>query len=133
MATGYGAREMGERIEHSLENCGWKRVGHGELFRIELPVVLYFNYQRLVLYVSPVDDGYYVSDDGETFAEYSGDAKDYFALFNERDAGPHYGIGLHEGHICKRYACDDSVISAIDEFIRFFILLDRFMLENEVV
>ena len=60
----YSAKEISARLKEQLEICHWTSVQGGEAFEIELPVVLYFNYQRLKLFIYPVDDGYYVSDDG---------------------------------------------------------------------
>ncbi len=132
MAQYYEASEMAEKLEEQLKICSWKSISEGKLFQIELPVVLYFNYQRLVLYIHPSDDGYYISDDGETFIEYSGDTKYYYDLFNNEDKSYHFGIELKGDYICKSYEFDYSLISAIDEFVRFFVLLDEFM-RNDII
>jgi len=126
------AKEISEKLEKQLEICHWARTEDGTAFEIELPVVLYFNYQRLKLYIYPVDDGYYVSDDGEAFLEHSCDAQYYYDLFNKEDTGYHFEIELKDDHICKLYRFDYSLMSAIDEFIRFFILLDEFMRKNDI-
>ena len=127
MAKYYEAKEISQKLEEQLQICQWKSIDDGKSFEIELPVVLYFNYQRLMLYIYPVDDGYYISDDGQTFLEYSNDAKYYYDLFNEKDSNYHYDIQLDNDHIHKKYDFDYSLMSAIDEFIRYFILLDEFM------
>lgn len=132
MAQYYEAKEISERLAQQLEICNWISVNDGESFEIELPVVLYFNYQRLRLYIYPVDDGYYVSDDGEAFIEHSCDTQHYFDLFNKEDKSYHYEIELKDDHICKKYEYDFSLMSALDEFIRFFILLDEFMNKNDI-
>ena len=132
MAGYYSAKEISARLKEQLEICHWTSVKGGEAFEIELPVVLYFNYQRLKLFIYPVDDGYYVSDDGETFVEHSLDTQYYFDLFHQKDPSYHFEIGLENDRICKRYPYDYSLISAIDEFIRFFILLDEFMQKNDI-
>lgn len=132
MAQYYEAKEIRDRLEEQLKICKWESINEGELFQIELPVVLYFNYQRLRLYICAVDDGYYISDDGEAFIEHSRDAQYYYDLFNENDKSYHFEIELKENHICKNYQYDYSLISAIDEFVRFFILLDEFMNKNDI-
>ena len=132
MAQYYEAKEISAKLENQLKICKWKSINNGEAFEIELPVVLYFNYQRLRLYIYAVDDGYYVSDDGETFVEYSCDTRYYYELFNKKDKAYHFEIGLKDNHICKYYRFDYSLMSAIDEFIRFFILLDEFMRKNDI-
>lgn len=132
MAQYYEAMEVSKKLSEQLEICKWESIKDGALFTIELPVVLYFNYQRLKLFIYPVDDGYYLSDDGETFIEYSDETKYYYDLFNEKDTNRHYDIELKDNYICKRYRFDYSLMSAIDEFIRFFIYLDRFIRDNNI-
>ena len=133
MAKFYNAKEISDKLENQLHICKWESINNGERFKIELPVVLYFNYQRLVLYIYPVDDGYYISDDGNTFLEYSYDTKHYFDLFNEKDQNYHYDILLDNNYIHKKYNFDYSLMSAIDEFVRFFVYLDDFMGKNDIV
>ena len=132
MAEFYSAPEVRRRLERQLGIPGWKRVRGGKAFRIELPVVLYFNYQRLVLFVTPTDDGYTVSDNGRTFSEYSAEGGYYYGLFSEGDTNYHFEIEYKRGRISKDYRFDYSLISAIDEFIRLFILLDEFMRRNDI-
>ena len=131
MAQYYEAKEMREKLEKQLNIYGWEITEDGA-FRIELPVVLYFNYQRLALNITPTDDGYVISDDGETFIEYSSDTEYYFELFDKNDGNYHFDIALKDGYICKSYGFDYSLTSAIDEFIRFFISLDEFMGNNDI-
>ncbi|MBO5327978.1 MAG: hypothetical protein J6B04_02255 [Clostridia bacterium] len=132
MAQYYEAKEVSDKLKNQLKICKWESINNGESFQIELPVALYFNYQRLKLYIYPVDDGYYVSDDGETFIEYSCDPQYYYDLFNKKDKAFHFGIELKNNRICKKYRFDYSLIAAIDEFIRFFILLDEFIRKNDI-
>lgn len=131
MAQYYEAKEMREKLEKQLNIYGWEITEDGS-FKLELPVVLYFNYQRLALNITPTDDGYVISDDGETFIEYSSDAEYYFELFDKNDGNYHFDITLKDGYICKSYGFDYSLASAIDEFIRFFISLDEFMGNNDI-
>lgn len=128
----YEASEVSQSLEEQLKICNWKSIEQGKGFQIELPVVLYFNYQRLQLYIYPMDDGYRISDDGETFLEHSYDTQYYYDLFSEKDKSYHFDIELKDNYICKNYRFDYSLMSAIDEFIRFFILLDEFMNKNNI-
>ncbi len=127
MAQYYDASEIAKKLENQFNICKWVKADDGKSFILELPLVLYFNYQRLRLYIYPVDDGYYISDDGETFLEYSYDTKYYFDMFTEKDKNYHYNIELKDDHICKRFEYDYSLHAAIDEFIRFFVYLADFM------
>lgn len=132
MATYYTAKEISKKLEEQLQICKWESIKDGETFWIELPVVLDFNYQRLRLYIYPVDDGYIISDDGETFYENSFNTEHYINLFNEGDGEYHYGIGIDGEFITKRYEYDYSLLYAINEFVRFFIRLDDFMNKNNI-
>ena len=133
MAQFYEAKEVSEKLEEQLEICKWEKINDGQYFEIELPVVLYFNYQRLCLRIYPVDDGYYISDDGQTFIEYSGETKYYYDLFNQRDIHYHYEILLENNYLYKKYSYDFSLIAAIDEFIKFFVYLEEFMSDSNIV
>ena len=46
MAQYYDSKEISQKLEKQLNICKWESVNNGESFEIELPVVLYFNYQR---------------------------------------------------------------------------------------
>ena len=122
---------MKDKILNSLKYCGVRK--RKKYIEIELPVILYFNYQRLVLRIYPIEDGYYISDDGKTFIEYSSDTEYYYNLFMENDKNYHYDIQLDNGYIYKQYDGNYSVIAAIDEFIKYFINLNDYMQANDVV
>lgn len=133
MAEFYTSSEVSEKLKNQFKICKWEYIDDGAHYEIELPVVLYFNYQRLMLYVYPIDDGYYVSDDGKTFIEYSNESQYYYDLFNKEDHHNHYDIEMKDNHICKKYRLDYSLMSALDEFVRFFVHLDDFMRDNDIV
>ena len=67
MTQYYDASEMSRKIQNQLKNINWESIEEGKSYMIEIPVHTYFNYQILSLYIYPVDDGYYISDEGETF------------------------------------------------------------------
>lgn len=132
MAQYYDKKEIYEKLENQLKICKWETINNNEFFQIELPVVLYFNYQRLVLNIYPTDDGYYISDTGDTFIEYKFEPKYYYDLYIKKDKNDHYNIQLKDNYIYKTYQYDYSLLNAIDEFIRFFIHLDEFMISNDI-
>ncbi len=132
MAQYYKAYEISEKLEEQLKAYKWESINDGEFFQIELPVLLYFNYQRLCLRIYPVDDGYYIFDDGKTFIEHNDTAQYYYDLFEKEDKSYHFDIELKNNHICKHYRFDFSLMASLDEFIRYFILLDEFMRENDI-
>ena len=61
------------------------------------------------------------------------DGEYYLNLFNQNDKNYHYEIKLKDNRICKFYKYDYSLMSALDEFIRFFIYLDTYMRDNNIV
>lgn len=131
MAEFYNKNEVSIKIEKQLKIINCKKKDDN-VFEVELPVNTYFNYQRLVLLIYPIDDGYYISDNGETFFEYSEDTKYYYDMFIEKDSNYHYEIKVDKNFIYKKYDFNFSVIAAVDEFIRFFIYLDDFMNKNDI-
>ena len=49
------------------------------------------------------------------------------------DKHHHYNIELKEEHMCNMYKYDYSLMSAIYEFVSFFICLDAYMRDNDIV
>ena len=120
-----------ERITKSLEMCNLNKTE--EYFEIELPIIINFNQQLLTLRLHPFDDGYYVSTDGYTFDEYleysANYCEEYYNLFMEKDPHSHYQIQRDGAYLYKKYDADYSARGAVDEFVKFFVYLDDFMLD----
>ena len=108
----------------------FKVTDKDEYIELELPVVTYFNYQRVVLRIYPVNDEYYISDEGLTFSECGRSSDYYYNSFMDNDSNSHYDILLNNDYLYKKYDGDYAVYSAIDEFVRFFIYLDNYMTKN---
>ena len=108
----------------------FKVTDKDEYIELELPVVTYFNYQRVVLRIYPVNDEYYISDEGLTFSECGRSSGYYYNSFMDNDSNYHFNILLDNDYIYKKYDGDYAVYSAIDEFVRFFIYLDDYMMKN---
>jgi len=125
-----GKEVVCERIERSLDMCKINKTE--EYFEIELPVVTFFNQQLITLRLYPFDDGYYVSTDGLTFDEYpeysENYCKQYYDLFMENDSHYHYEIKRHGAYLYKKYAANHSARTAVDEFVKFFVYLDEYIL-----
>ena len=120
-----------ERIIRSLDMCKINKTE--EYFEIELPVVTLFNHQLVTLRLYPLDDGYYISTDWLTFDEYpeysASYCEKYYNLFIEKDTHYHYDIKREGAYLYKKYEADRSARTAVDEFVKFFVYLDDFMLE----
>ena len=108
----------------------FKVTDKDEYIELELPVVTYFNYQRVVLRIYPVNDEYYISDEGLTFSECGRSSGYYYNSFVVNDSNSHFDILLDYDYLYKKYDGDYAVYSAIDEFVRFFIYLDDYMMKN---
>ena len=116
-----------KRIIESLDMCKLKeRENH---FEIELPIVLFFNQQILTLRLYPTDDGYYICTDGTTFDDCEYDCKQYYDLFIANDKHCHYEIKQDNNYIYKKYDLDRSARTAVDEFVKFFVYLDDYILD----
>ena len=119
---------MKNKILETIDFC--KVIDKDEYLEIELPVVTYFNYQRVVLRIYPLENEYYISDEGLTFSECGGSSEYYYNSFMDNDSNYHFDILLDNDYLYKKYDGDSAVYSAIDEFVRFFIYLDDYMTKN---
>ena len=119
-----------ERIERSLGMCRINKKE--EYYEIELPVITFFNQQLITLRLYPLDDGYYVSTTDTVFDEYpeysASYCKQYYDLFMENDTHYHYEIKREGAYLYKKYASNHSARHAVDDFVKFFVYLDDFML-----
>lgn len=120
-----------KRILDSLNMCKVKKTK--EYFEIELPVIMFFNQQLITLRLYPVDDGYYVATDGTTFDEYveyaEANCEKYYDLFVKNNQKHHYDIKRDGAYLYKKYASNHSARHAVDDFVKFFVYLDEYILE----
>lgn len=120
-----------ERILRALDML--KVEEKEEYYEIELPVITFFNQQLITLRLYIVDDGYYVCTDGTTFNEYveyaSDDCEKYYDLFVRNNPNYHYDIKREGAYLYKKYAANYSARHAVNDFVRFFIHLDEYILD----
>lgn len=120
-----------ERIKKSLDMCKLNELD--EYFEIELPVVTFFNQQLVTLRLYPFNDGYYVSTTDTVFDEYpeysANYCQKYYNLFMEKNSHYHYQIKREGPYLYKKYEATCSVRTAVDEFVKFFVYLDDFILD----
>ena len=100
---------------------------------ISLPVVIYTCNGLLELRITLLDEGYEICCPQDIFCEANGSLEYYFKIFEKYDKNRHYGMGVKEGVFCKAYEEEFSLVCAVDEFVRFFVLLDDFILNNNVI
>ena len=103
--------------------------------KIELPIVLHTSGTMLVLKIIPNDSGYTIYCPTNIFSEANagGDQTYYYNLFEKHDPHYHYGVSIKNGKISKDYTSDHNISVAINEFVRLYILLDDFIINNSVI
>lgn len=122
---------VSKRILDCLDMC--KVQEKEKYFEIEIPIILFFNQQLITLRLYPCDDGYYVSTDDTVFDEYaeyaSSDCEKYYNLFMNNDSSYHYDIEQEGAYLYKKYESNYSARHAVNEFVRFLIDIDNFILD----
>lgn len=103
-----------------------------KFIEITVPVIMDMNYGILKLEILILDDGYIICDDGQNFLEFSYPAKHYYDLFMEQDTNHHFKMQLDGDRIYKKYPYDFNIRVAVNEFVRFFVYLDDFVLKNNL-
>lgn len=111
---------------------GFSPVAKEDHIEIKVPVVMRLYDAFLMLQITPLEEGYMISDDGHTFDEWNHDLSYYFHLFLQNDTNCHYDIQSSKEKIYKVYPENFSVAVALDEFVRFFIALDDFILKHNI-
>lgn len=103
--------------------------------QITIPLVINTSGTLLVLRIKEREDGYTIYCPTNIFLEANaqGNQTYYFNIFEKYDKNYHYDIKIKKGKIYKDYLEDRSIITAIDEFIRFYIMLDDFIINNSVI
>lgn len=121
-----------ERIMRALDMCNIKKTE--EYFEIELPIILFFNQQLITLRLYPCDDGYYVSSLDTVFDEYPEYAitpcEEHYNAFIKDNPNHCYDIKRHEAYLYKKYGASHSARHAVDDFVKFFIHLDEYILKD---
>ena len=100
---------------------------------ITLPVAINTTWCALELRITPHKESYTVESTVDMFYDANDDAQFYFDIFKKHDKNYHYGMLLKDGVFYKEYQHDYNLLRALDEFIRFFILLDDFIIKNDVI
>lgn len=103
------------------------------LIEITVPVAMDMNYNLLRLSITLLDTGYIICDDGKAFNRFNNIAEYYFNLFKEKDTNDHFDIKLDGDKFFKEYPDNFNIQVAINEFVRFFVYLDDFILKNNII
>ena len=124
---------MLRKIYKSLNDCGAKQLKN--YIKVKVPLVIWTNGGMLELRIKQSEDGFTVYCPTNIFldANEQGDQEFYFNIFEKHDTNYHYDIKVKNGKIYKNYKQDTSVTLAVNEFIRFYVMLDDFILKNNVI
>ena len=103
--------------------------------KVTIPIVIKTSGTLLELRVKPIEQGYSIVCPNNIFLEANnqGDQEFYFNIFEKHDESYHYDINIKNGLFCKDYSNETNIVVAINEFIRFFILIDDFIIDNGVI
>ena len=105
----------------------------GSVTRMTIPVILSGIRSLIELKVKEYPDFFRVSFDSEFFDDKNCNPEFYFNLFMKKDKSYHYDMQIDKkGNIFKDYKNDVSVVAFSDEFVRFFVAFDDYLMENEV-
>lgn len=102
--------------------------------QIKIPVITFTNGGYLDLRIKQKEDSYTIYCPTNMFLEANagGDQEYYFNLYN-KNAKNYYDVKIKKGRIYKDYPIEFNVAVAINEFIRFFIAFDDFIINNDVI
>ena len=119
-----------KKIRENLDMCNVKE--NEEYLEIVLPVVLFFNQQLITLRLYPICDGYYIYTLSTLFDEYEeygeAECEKYYELFMKNDLHYHYDIKREKACLYKKYDSSRSARTAVDEFVKFLVYLDDYIL-----
>ena len=127
-----GKEVIENKIIDNLDMCKVdKKEGYLE---VVFPVVTFFNQQLVTLRIYPFDDCYYISSTDTVFDEYeeysANYCEAYYNDFIQNDNHNHYQINRYGPYLYKKYDSNRSARTAVDEFIKFFITLDDYILKS---
>ena len=109
-------------IKRDLEY--FKPVNKDGYIEVILPVVIKIYSACLRLRIYNTANGFLIRDDGDTFYDANEDSEYYYNLYKKSNMND-YNILLKDDYFYKEYPSNFNINVALDEFIRFFINLDK--------
>ena len=103
----------------------------GDYIQVRVPVAINLFNACLILRVYPNSDHYTITDEGDSFDRLSCEPRHYLSLFLE-NGGKSYGIGLNGEILFKDFPNNYNINVAISSFVKFFVLFDNFITENDL-
>ena len=100
---------------------------------ISLPIVTHLNGGLLRLRIKTTDEGFAIYCPDNLFYDANGNQRFYFSIFKAYSQSDCFGIHVRRERFYKEYGQEDSVVVVIDQFVRFVLQLENFILENDVI
>lgn len=106
-----------------------------DCIKIVIPLVINTSGTLLELKIKQKDNGYVIYCPTNIFLEKNvgGSQEFYYNIFEKYDNNYHYDIKIKNGKIFKEYEKESNIAVSINEFIRLFIMLDDFIINNNVI
>jgi len=103
--------------------------------KVTLPVVINVSGTLIDLRIKQNESGFTIYCPTNIFSELNnqGNQEYYFNIFEKYDKNYHFDIKIKNGKIFKDYSKEQSVIVALNEFVRFYIMIDNFIIDNNVI
>ena len=102
---------------------------------VSLPIIMDMseNNCNLILTITPTEDsGYVVYVTDSMFKDSGYSAKKCFENFAANEKNCTYGIKLENGKFTKTYSSCDNPVFALDDFIKFFVPFNEFVLQSSI-
>jgi hypothetical protein len=103
--------------------------------QITIPLVVWTSNTLLDIRIKPSEFGYKIYCPTNVFLEANaqGNQEYYFNIFEKHDKNYHFDIKIQKGIIYKDYTQETNLALAINEFIRFYVMLDDFITKHNVI
>lgn len=111
---------------------GFNPIQKSNYVEMRIPIILNIYDSFLILHFYSSENEYIISDDGKTFYEFSKSTKYYLEMFMNNKKEKYQNIKLSNDFIFTKYPDNFNINVALDEFIRFFIDLDNFIMDNNI-
>lgn len=104
------------------------------VIELSVPIVLNVAFDTLTLYIAPSKEVYTIYSPIYFFSKGNDTPKFYFDAFMKHDKSYHYNMRISGDYkVFKQFKSNHNPIFAIDEFVRFFIAFDNFIIDNNVI
>lgn len=100
---------------------------------ISIPILIYADNGFLDLRITQNQTGYTISCSRDFFVDANARLEYYYNIFKNYDKNHHYDVNIKKGKLCKEYPQETNIVVAINEFIRFIIMFDDFIINNDVI